>query len=157
PPDLVILDLGLPDIDGQVVLKNLREWLRAPVVVLSARDQEKQKIAALDIGADDYVTKPFSTDELLARVQVALRHAARMEKEQALPTVSVGDLRIDLVARRVFVRGDEVSLTPIEYKLLAALARHAGKVLTHKFLLHEVWGPNQHRENHYVRVFVASL
>jgi two-component system KDP operon response regulator KdpE len=157
PPDLVILDLGLPDQDGQILLRQLREWLTAPVIVLSARDQDNQKIAALDHGADDYLTKPFSTGELLARIRVALRHASRRGDNDLATTYSVGDLHVDLARRRVFVRNSEVHLTPIEYKLLATLVRHAGKVLTHHFLLQEVWGPNHTRENHYLRVFMANL
>lgn len=157
PPDLVILDLGLPDLDGQKVLGQLREWLRAPIIILSARDQENQKIIALDNGADDYLTKPFSTGELLARVRVALRHAARLGGETDLAVFTVGDLSVDLANRRVVVRGDEIHLTPIEYKLLSTLVRHAGKVLTHRFLLNDIWGPNHTRENHYLRVFMASL
>lgn len=156
-PDLVILDLGLPDIDGQDVLRQLREWYKAPIIVLSARDQENQKIKALDHGADDFVTKPFSTGELLARTRVALRHAARFPAESASSTFVVGDLRIDLATRRVHVGESEVHLTPIEYKLLTTLVRHSGKVLTHKFLLHEVWGPAHQGENHYLRVFMANL
>jgi len=155
PPDLVILDLGLPDGDGLDVLRGLREWSRAPVVILSARDQEKQKIAALDSGADDYLTKPFGTGELLARIRVALRHANRTPDESAV--FESGDLKVDLAARRIFTRGGEVKLTPLEYKLMATLVKHAGKVLTHTFLLKEVWGPNQVRETHYLRVFMASL
>jgi len=156
PPDLVLLDLGLPDMDGQEVLLQLREWLHAPIVVLSARGQEKDKVAALDAGADDYLTKPFSTGELLARIRVALRHAARAG-EQESPTFVLDELRVDLSARRVEVRGTEVRLTPLEYKLLTALVRHAGKVLTHRFLLMEVWGPQQAGETHYLRVFMANL
>ncbi|HKB04594.1 MAG TPA: response regulator, partial [Gemmataceae bacterium] len=155
PPDLVILDLGLPDLDGQEVLRRLREWLGAPVIVLSARDQEKQKVAALDGGADDYLTKPFGTGELLARVRVALRHAARGAGESDSVFES-GNLRVDLAARRVSAQGAEVRLTPLEYKLLVTLVRHAGKVLTHRFLLNEVWGPGYH-EPHHLRVFMASL
>jgi two-component system, OmpR family, KDP operon response regulator KdpE len=156
PPDLVILDLGLPDIDGQDVLRRLREWMRSPVIVLSARDQEKQKVAALDAGADDYLTKPFGTGELLARVRVALRHANRRADEGQLTTFESGDLKVDLEARRVTAKGAVVRLTPLEYKLLATLVRHAGKVLTHRFLLKEVWGPLQD-EPHHLRVFMASL
>jgi len=155
PPDLVILDLGLPDIDGQAVLQRLREWLSVPVIILSARDQERQKVTALDGGADDYLSKPFSTGELMARVRVALRHAHR--PEVATSSFRTGDLVIDLAARRVTVAGGEVKLTPIEYKLLTTLARHAGKVLTHRFLLGEVWGPGHAEENHYVRVYMANL
>src|SRR5436189_2811177 len=133
PPDLVILDLGLPDVDGQDVLRQLREWLKAPIIILSARDQEKQKVTALDNGADDYLTKPFSTAELLARIRVALRHAAKGESNSS--TFATGALRVDLAARHVYVRDQEVHLTPIEYKLLTTLIRHAGKVLTHRVLL----------------------
>src|SRR5947199_10458661 len=140
PPDLVILDLGLPDIDGLDVLRQLREWLHAPVVILSARDQEKQKVAALDGGADDYLTKPFGTAELLARLRVALRHTARVAGDPEATAFESGDLKVDLAARRVFAKGAEVRLTPLHYKLLATLVRHAGKVLTHRFLLKEVWG-----------------
>jgi two-component system KDP operon response regulator KdpE len=152
---LVILDLGLPDLDGQDVLQRLREWCTAPIIVLSARDQEPQKIKALDHGADDYVTKPFGTGELLARMRTALRHAHRTSPEET--SVTIGDLRVDLAAR-VVKRGDEmVHLTPIEYKLLVTMIKQAGKVLTHRFLLREVWGPQDSQENHYLRVFVASL
>jgi two-component system KDP operon response regulator KdpE len=157
PPDLVILDLGLPDADGQTILSRLREWYQGPIIVLSARDQEQQKIVALDRGADDYLTKPFSTGELLARMRVALRHASRPSSESESPTFATGDLKVDLAARRVFVRGQEVHLTPLEYKLLTTLVRHAGKVLTHRFLLKEVWGPHHLQETHYVRVFMAGL
>jgi two-component system KDP operon response regulator KdpE len=157
PPDLVVLDLGLPDVDGQEVLRQLRQWLQAPIVILSARDQEAQKIAALDHGADDYLTKPFSTGELLARIRVALRHAARVGGDGESALFVSGDLKLDLAARRVFVKDAEVHLTPLEYKLLTTLARNAGKVLTHRFLLKEVWGPQQVHETHYLRVFMASL
>ena len=157
PPDLVVLDLGLPDMDGQEVLRQLRQWLQAPIVILSARDQEAQKIAALDHGADDYLTKPFSTGELLARIRVALRHAARVGGDGESAAFVSGDLKLDLAARRVFVKDAEVHLTPLEYKLLTTLARNAGKVLTHRFLLKEVWGPQQVHETHYLRVFMASL
>jgi two-component system KDP operon response regulator KdpE len=157
PPDLVVLDLGLPDVDGLEVLRQLREWLRAPIIILSARDQEQQKIAALDSGADDYLTKPFSTGELLARIRVAIRHATRVNADQETAAIGVGDLKIDLAARRVFVREAETHLTPLEYKLLTTLARHAGKVLTHRFLLQEVWGPQHVGDTHYLRVFMASL
>lgn len=157
PPDLVILDLGLPDMDGQEVLQQLREWLKAPILILSARDQEKQKVAALDHGADDYLTKPFSTGELLARIRVALRHAAGAHGAEDSAEFSSGDLRVDLAGRRVFVRGSEIHLTPLEYKLLTTLIKHAGKVLTHRFLLKEVWGPHHLQESHYLRVFMASL
>jgi two-component system, OmpR family, KDP operon response regulator KdpE len=156
PPDLVILDLGLPDIDGQTVLARLREWLHAPIIVLSARDQEQQKVLALDHGADDYLTKPFSTAELLARMRVALRHAAKTGEAES-PVFQTGELKIDLSTRRVFIRDEEIHLTPIEYKILTTLAHHAGKVLTHRQLLEAVWGPQQSQEVHYLRVFMAGL
>lgn len=155
PPDLVILDLGLPDLDGQDVLKRLREWYTSPIIVLSARDQEPQKIKALDSGADDYVTKPFGIGELLARMRTALRHSLRVGPEAT--TVTIGDLRVDLAARLVYRNDKEVHLTPLEYKLLVTMIKHAGKVLTHRFLLREVWGPQDSQENHYLRVFVASM
>jgi len=157
PPDVVILDLGLPDMDGHAVLRQLREWLRAPIIILSARDQEKEKVAALDHGADDYLTKPFSTGELLARIRVALRHAQRSATDQSPTTFQVGELRLDFPKRQVFVGDREVHLTPIEFKLLSALVREAGKVLTHRHLLNEVWGPHHLDETHYLRVFMASL
>lgn len=157
PPDLVILDLGLPDMDGQEVLKQLREWLKAPIIILSARDQEKQKVTALDNGADDYLTKPFSTAELLARIRVALRHSAKVNAETQSSTFTSGELRVDMANRHVFVGDAEVHLTPLEYKLLTTLIHHAGKVLTHRFLLKEVWGPHHVQETHYLRVFMASL
>jgi two-component system KDP operon response regulator KdpE len=156
PPDLVILDLGLPDIDGQDVLRQLREWLKAPIIILSARDQEKQKVTALDNGADDYLTKPFSTAELLARIRVALRHTSQSEQVES-STFKAGDLEIHLAERKVYVRGQEVHLTPLEYKLVVTMVKHAGKVLTHRFLLNEVWGPLHSQETHYLRVFMASL
>ncbi len=157
PPELVLLDMGLPDMDGQEVLKQLREWLVAPIVILSARDQDTQKIQALDNGADDYLTKPFSTGELLARIRVALRRYQRVAGERESSLFITGELKIDLGTRQVFIRDSEVHLTPIEYKLLTALAKHAGKVLTHRVLLKEVWGPHHVEENHYVRVHMASL
>ncbi len=126
PPDMIILDLGLPDMDGHEVLQRLREWCSAPIIVLSARDQEQQKIAALDHGADDYVTKPFSVGELLARIRTAMRHSLRSGTES---TVFVtGDLKVDLSARMVYRKGEEVHLTPLEYKLLVTMIRHVGKV-----------------------------
>ncbi len=156
-PDMVILDLGLPDVDGIEVIRRLREWTAVPIVVLSARGQEKDKIAALDAGADDYVSKPFGVGELLARMRVALRHAARGSTEPSDATFVLGDLRVDLARRRVFVRDSEVHLTPIEYKLLTTLVRHAGKVLTHRQLLTEVWGPPYADQAHYLRVYMAQL
>jgi two-component system KDP operon response regulator KdpE len=146
--------LGLPDLDGLTVLKRLREWSRVPIVVLSVRDREEDKIAALDNGADDYVTKPFSTGELLARLRVAQRHA------QPAPEVSVfraGALEVDLAARVVKLQGLEVKLTATEYALLRLFVQHAGKVLTHRQILREVWGPNAVEQTHYLRVYVAHL
>lgn len=155
PPDIVILDLGLPDSDGQDVLRGLREWLKAPILVLSARDQEVQKVLALDHGADDYITKPFGVNELLARMRVALRHANHVGVESA--ELKIGELVVDLAARSVTIKGHPIHLTPIEYKLLTTMMKQAGKVLTHRYLLREVWGPLDSQENHYLRVFVAAL
>lgn len=155
PPDIVILDLGLPDLDGQEVLRRLREWYRKPVIILSARDQEQQKITALDAGADDYLTKPFGVGELLARMRTALRHAHPDTAET--PVIEIGEIRLDCAARTVSRSGELIHLTPLEYKLLVLFMRHAGKVLTHRFLLREVWGPHDSHETHYLRVFVATL
>ena len=141
--------------EGQEVLRGLREWLAAPIIVLSARDQESQKVQALDGGADDYITKPFGIAELLARMRTALRHSTRSADASAVFTV--GELTVDLGARQVTVRQQPVHLTPLEYKLLATLVKHAGKVLTHGFLLKEVWGPGHAEETHSLRVFMASL
>jgi two-component system KDP operon response regulator KdpE len=154
-PDVVIVDLGLPDIDGLEVIRRLREWSTVPIIVLSARGQEADKVVALDLGADDYVSKPFGADELLARVRVALRHKAGVAREDAVFTT--GELRVDLGRRHVFVRDQEVKLTPTEYRLLTTLVRYAGRVLTHRQLLKEVWGPNQTEEAHYLRVYMAQL
>jgi two-component system KDP operon response regulator KdpE len=156
-PDLVILDLGLPDLDGLEVIRRLREWTAVPIIVLSARGAESDKVAALDAGADDYVAKPFAVGELLARARVALRHAASAGGPAGEFTFTLGDLRVDLLRRRVFVGNAEVRLTPIEYRLLAVLVRHAGKVLTHRQLLQEVWGPGQVEQTHYLRVYMANL
>jgi two-component system KDP operon response regulator KdpE len=154
-PDVVILDLGLPDMEGMDVIHHLREWTRVPLIVLSARGQERDKVSALDAGADDYVSKPFTIGELLARVRVALRHTATTE--DGASTFVVGALTIDFVRRRVTVAGRDVHLTPIEYRLLATLARHAGKVLTHRQLLQEVWGPGHAEAAHYLRVYMGQL
>lgn len=153
-PDVVLLDLGLPDLNGVEVTKRLREWSRVPVIILSVRDREDDKIAALDAGADDYVTKPFATGELLARLRVAQRHA------QPGPDAAVfrsGDLEVDLVRRVVLCQGREVKLTSTEYALLALFVRHAGRVLTHRQLLEEVWGPKAVGQTQYLRVYVAHL
>lgn len=153
-PDLILLDLGLPDLDGVEVIRQLREWTQTPIIVLSVREQESDKVAALDAGADDYLTKPFSTGELLARIRVALRHFI---SPQAEPVIEIGDLKIDLARRLVTVGGAEISLTPTEYKLLSVLARHADKVLTHRYLLREVWGPGYETETHLLRVNISNL
>jgi len=156
-PDLIILDLGLPDLDGLTVARRIREWASTPILVLSARGQERDKVAALDAGADDYVTKPFGVGEFMARMRVALRHAAGagLGKEEAL--FEVGDLRIDLARRHVVLRGDEVHLTPIEYRLLATLVKYAGRVVTHRQLLREVWGPSFEAQTQYLRVHMQQL
>lgn len=155
-PSVILLDLGLPDGDGLDLLKRLREWTTTPVIVLSARDRENDKVLALDAGADDYLTKPFGTSELLARIRVALRHARGVSVTDD-PVAVVGPIRIDSARHEVSVDTALVHLTPIEYRLLAFLARHAGKVLTHRQLLHEVWGPRSTHQNHYLRVHMAAL
>lgn len=153
-PDLIILDLGLPDIDGIEVTRRLREWTRVPVIVLSVREHETDKIAALDAGADDYLTKPFGVGELLARIRTALRHAARSTDE---PIFTYGELSVDLSRRSVTVAGEEVQLTPTEYDLLRLLVNEAGKVLTHHQLLRQVWGPGYDEELHMLRVNISNL
>lgn len=155
-PDLIVLDLGLPDIDGLDVIRDIREHSNMPIIVLSARDAEQQKVAALDLGADDYLTKPFGIDELLARVRVALRHAARPIGGTAAIFRS-GDLAIDLEHRRVHVGDQEIRLTPTEYSLLTVLARNADRVMTDAMLLQQVWGPEYGEEDHYLHVYVARL
>lgn len=154
-PDLILLDLGLPDLDGITVTERLRAWARLPIIVISARGQEEDKVRALDAGADDYVTKPFGVGELLARIRVALRHRAVSASGQTRFTF--GELEVDLERRRIVVRGQEVHLTPIEYKLLAALVNHAGRVVTHRQLLREVWGPGASEQLHYLRVYMGQL
>ncbi len=155
-PDVILLDLGLPDLDGLEVTRRLREWTAIPIIVLSARGQERDKVAALDAGADDYLTKPFGLPELLARVRVAVRHAEqRGDKKDAV--VTVGDLRIDLANRVVTRSAEEVRLTPIEYKLLATLVRRAGQVLTYQQLLKEVWGPRYATQKQYLHVYMGHL
>jgi two-component system KDP operon response regulator KdpE len=155
-PDIILLDLGLPDLDGTEVTRRLREWTTTPIIILSARGQDQDKVAALDAGADDYLTKPFSLPELLARIRVAGRHAEqRGDKKDAVFTI--GDLRIDLASRVVTLGTDEVRLTPIEYKLLATLARKAGRVLTYQQLLKDVWGPRYATQKQYLHVYMGHL
>ena len=156
-PDVILLDLGLPDGDGLDVTRRLREWAATPIIVLSARGFEQDKIRALDAGADDYLTKPFGIGELLARIRVALRHAATPPGELADPVFTQGALTVDLARRQVFVGGSEVHLTPTEYRLLTLLVRHAGKVITQRQALKEVWGPNYASQTHYLRVYMAQL
>jgi two-component system KDP operon response regulator KdpE len=152
--DVILLDLGLPDLDGATVLKRIREWSRVPIIILSVRDQEEEKVAALDSGADDYVTKPFNSAELLARLRAALRHG---QPQGADAIFRIGNLEVDLSKRLVLKNGTEVKLTPIEYSLLRLLVTHAGKVLTHRQLLTEVWGEKSVGQSHYLRVHVAHL
>ncbi len=157
PPDIVLLDLGLPDMDGLEVVQRLREWTTVPIIIISARGQEHDKVAGLDAGADDYLTKPFGVAELMARVRVAMRHANRTLNDGADSVFKTGDLEVDLAHRNVRVGEKEIRLTPIEFKLLGLLVKHAGKVLTHRQILKEVWGPNYAEESHYLRVFVHQL
>ena len=154
-PDLILMDLGLPDLDGLVLTRRLREWCTAPIIVVSARGMEQDKIQALDEGADDYLTKPFGSGELLARIRVALRHVHT--EGTATPLFELGSWRIDQARREVTVAGQLVHLTPNEYKLLITLVKHAGMVLTHHQLLKEVWGSVQGAQPHYLRVYMAQL
>ncbi|WP_250508823.1 two-component system response regulator KdpE [Caballeronia sp. GACF4] len=155
-PDLVIVDLGLPDTDGLDVIRELRGWTELPVIVLSARTQEAEKVAALDAGADDYLTKPFGVSELMARIRAHLRRRNQAAGNET-PAVRFGDVTVDLALRRVTKNGESVHLTPIEYRLLATLVRHAGRVLTHRQLLKEVWGPSHVESPHYLRIYMAHL
>lgn len=157
PPDAVILDLGLPDRDGLDVLQQVREWSKVPVIVLSARGRESDKVAALDAGADDYLTKPFSVGELLARIRVALRRSVSSATGDPAPVFQVGELRVDQVRRQVHLGDEEIHLTPTEYRLLVVLCRNAGRVVTHRQLLKEVWGPDSVYENQYLRVYMGQL
>jgi len=153
-PDLMIVDLGLPDMDGKEIIREIRQWSNAPIIVLTARDQEQEKIDALDAGADDYITKPFSIGELMARIRVCIRRMAAGENE---PVLLCGGLKVDLVQRRVTMDGHEIKLTPTEYEIIKLLAQHAGRVLTHKQLLKAVWGNSYDGDTHYIRVYVGQL
>jgi two-component system KDP operon response regulator KdpE len=155
-PSLLILDLGLPDIDGQEVISHLRKWSELPIIVLSARNQESEITQALDNGADDYLTKPFSTAVLISRIKALLRRVAKLPSG-ALEVFQVGELKIELTKRRVFVGEQEVSLTPIEFNLLSELVRHAGFVVTHRQLLEKVWGPSYIEHSHYLRIYMGQL
>jgi two-component system KDP operon response regulator KdpE len=156
PPDLVVLDLGLPDIDGVEVCRRVREWTAVPIIVLSADASDRRKVLALDVGADDYVTKPFSIPELLARVRVALRHRSGATTDEDADR-RVGDIVVDVAHHRVTVAGEAVDLTPKEFDFLALLARHPGRVLTHRMILQEVWGPDYGTETQYLRVYASQL
>jgi two-component system KDP operon response regulator KdpE len=156
-PDIILLDLGLPDMDGVDLAKQLREFTKAPIIVLSARGQERDKVDALDAGADDYVTKPFGLSELLARMRVARRHLEGRSDEKALPVFAVRNLRVDLGSRQVLLDEHEVHLTPIEYKLLTALVKNAGRVVTHQQLLKEAWGPRYATQTQYLHVYMGHL
>jgi two-component system KDP operon response regulator KdpE len=155
PPDVIILDLGLPDMDGVELTRQIRSWSRVPIIIISARGKEQDKIVALDAGADDYLTKPFGVGELLARLRVALRHLSTSEKGEAV--FKAGELVVDLGRREVIAAGQPVHLTPNEYRLLALLVKHAGRVLTHKQILNEIWGPDSATETHYLRVYMNQL
>jgi len=154
-PDLVVLDLGLPDMEGNEVIRRLREWTQTPIIVLSVRSRESEKVEAFDLGADDFVTKPFGMAELLARIRAALRH--RLQEGGEVPVFRSGPLAVDLVKRLVTLEGREVRLSPKEYELLRLLVQHAGRVVTHQHLLREVWGPAQAKETQYLRVYVGQL
>jgi two-component system KDP operon response regulator KdpE len=156
-PDLVILDLGLPDMEGVEVIKAIREWSTIPIIVLSARSSEQHKIDALDAGADDYLTKPFGIGELLARIRVAIRHSLRSSEQVVGDVFTSENLKVDLINRLVSLDNQEVHLTPIQYRLLTVLVKHAGKVLTHKQILKEVWGPSYQENAHYLRIYMSQL
>jgi two-component system KDP operon response regulator KdpE len=156
-PDLILLDLGLPDIDGLEVIRRLREWSHTPIIVISARGKDTEKVAGLDAGADDYLAKPFSVEELSARMRVAIRHLSQSRVGREGPVFQTGDLKVDLAQRMVWVAGEEIHLTPIEFKLLAVLVRHSGKVVTHGQLLKEVWGHRSEEQAHYLRNYIHHL
>jgi two-component system, OmpR family, KDP operon response regulator KdpE len=154
-PDAVLLDLGLPDMDGTEVISSIREWSKMPIIVLSVRNQEEEKVKAFDLGANDYVTKPFGTAELLARIRVALRDAIVAQAEET--EITIGDLNIDLMKRIVTLRAERIKLSPKEFNLLKVLAMNAGKLLTHKYLMQEVWGEAYSDDNQYLRIYIAQL
>ena len=154
-PDAVVLDLGLPDGDGKEIIRNVRQWSDVPIIVLSARDREGEKIEALDLGADDFINKPFGVGELMARVRTAMRH--RMQRHAEIPVLRIGELEIDSVRHRVTRAGREIKLTPKEFELLSLLARHAGAVITHKQVLAAIWGPAHTQDTQYLRVYVGHL
>jgi two-component system, OmpR family, KDP operon response regulator KdpE len=156
-PDIILLDLGLPDMDGLEVIKRIRDWTGTPIIIISARGRDTDKVQGLDAGADDYLTKPFSVEELAARMRVAIRHLSRSAGAKDKPVFQAGELKVDLAQRLVWVAGGEVHLTPIEFKLLAVLVRHGGKVLTHRQLLHEVWGQAGQEQEHYLRNYIHML
>jgi len=156
-PDLLILDLGLPDMDGVEVIKAIRAWSAVPIIILSARSSEQQKIDALDVGADDYLTKPFGFGELLARMRVALRHSMRPQEQNQSDVFITDNLKVDLLNRVVSVDDQEIHLTPIQYRLLTVLVKNAGKVLTHQQILKEVWGPSYEENAHYLRIYMSQL
>lgn len=154
-PDVIVLDLGLPDGDGKDVIQQVRQWSDVPIIVLSARDREAEKIEALDLGADDFVNKPFGVGELMARLRTALRH--RLQRQGDIATFKIGELEIDTLRHRVTRAGSDIKLTPKEYELLSCLARHAGKVMTHRQLLTAVWGPAHAEDTQYLRVYIGHL
>jgi two-component system, OmpR family, KDP operon response regulator KdpE len=156
-PDMVMIDLGLPDLDGVEVVKRIRAWSTLPILILSARSAEADKVAALDAGADDFVTKPFGVGELTARIRVALRHAARGTRQGPAGTLRLGNIEVDFQRRLVRADGTDIHLTPIEFRLLGCLARHGGMVLTHRHLLREVWGPSYVDQSHYLRIYMKQL
>jgi two-component system KDP operon response regulator KdpE len=156
-PDLIILDMGLPDLDGIAVIKNIRQWSTMPIIILSARSAERYKIEALDAGADDYLTKPFSLGELLARIRVALRHSVSSPEQDQGEIFTIGAMKVDLLKRQVLIDDQEVHLTPIQYRLLSVLIKNAGKVLTHQYLLKEVWGLPYADNSHYLRIYMSQL
>jgi two-component system, OmpR family, KDP operon response regulator KdpE len=156
-PDLILLDLGLPDMDGMEVIRRIREWSPVPLIILSARGREREKILNLDAGADDYITKPFGMGELLARIRVALRRAVPLEEGKADSTCTFGKIAVDLASRQIRRGQEEIRLSPLEYKLLSVLVKYQGKVVTHRQLLKEVWGPGATDQNVYLRVFILNL